>query len=200
MKRFLFIVVVFCAIQLQTKAQDVPVLDLGVRVGGNLGTASNLSDGVENDGARFGLVAGAFARVNIPVIGIFAQPEIGFSQTGAKFKTENAGQTSTREYIQNNLDINVLIGKQFKLGPLAARFAVGPNFSNVLSSKDGDGNDVKDIKSFQTAIQVGVGAEISKINFDLRYQLGVTKIDDSEMNPSDQRLNAIQFTVGYKFL
>jgi len=83
--------------------------------------------------------------------------------------------------------------------------AIQPGF--LLSAKhkvDGVGNtksfddDMKDAcKTFDLSIPLGISYEYEKAVFDLRYNLGVTKVNKEGDNSSKN--SVIQFTVGYKF-
>ncbi len=195
MKRIFLALVLLCTMSF-VQAQDIPFIDVGIRGGVNMGSFRSLPDGESNDGMRTGFTAGAFARIKVPLVGLFVQPEIMYTQGG--------GKTNVGELKVASIDIPVLIGYNLSLGPIGGRLGLGPVFSNVLSSEfkvAGTDNfeDVKDLTNTSLwSAQFGVGVDISKLAIDLRYQLGLTRIgkDDSE----SPYLNSIQLTVGYKFL
>lgn len=202
-------------------AQDVPLFDLGLKAGLN---ASSISDLDDKDGQKIGLVAGAWARVKLPLIGLYVQPEMVISQTGGKTKFEETtsffGIETTTEVTSKitltNLDIPILLGQRFGVGPLGIRVNLGPNFSTVLSAKSKgeakitvggvtnsteDEEDIKDnINTFQVGLQAGVGVDISKLSVDLRYQHNFTKLVEDAADDDKSRINAIQLTVGFKLL
>ena len=195
MKRIFLALVLLCTISF-VQAQDIPFIDVGIRGGVNLGSFRDLPDGESNDGMRTGFTAGAFARVKIPLVGLFVQPEIMYTQGGGKSDSVERKVTS--------IDIPVLIGYNLSLGPIGGRLGLGPVFSNVLSSekKEVGTNDFVDVKELTNtslwSAQFGVGVDISKLAIDLRYQLGLTRVfKDFSDSPY---LNSIQLTVGYKFL
>ncbi len=208
MKKLILLLMLVSVVQLAS-AQDVPFIDFGLKAGANASWARNVPDGSENDGQRFGFVGGAWARIKIPLIGLYVQPEAVISQTGANFLLEPDGEEG--ELRQTNLDIPILLGQRFGLGPLGLRFNLGPVFTTVLSAKteDSDGEiDLKDLElvnNFQIGLQAGVGVDISKFNIDLRYQHGFTNVFEGEFtdlagNPVDNnlKLSALQLTLGYK--
>lgn len=205
MKRIFLALVLLCTMSF-VQAQDIPFIDVGIRGGVNLSTVTNLPQGLESNGALAGFAGGAFARIKIPLVGLFVQPEIMYSSLGGKLKDAVGAEG---DLLLNNLDFAAMIGYNLGLGPLGVRLGVAPVLSNVLSSKVKIGGvelDVKDeTNSPLWSVQFGVGADISKLTFDLRYQLGLSKLynDDNQQNSGtiqDVRSNAIQFTIGYKFL
>lgn len=213
----------FFAITFQIQAQDFPFIDVGIKAGANAYFQNNFPSGFERDNFKFGYVGGFFARFKLPLIGLYVQPEAVISQSGGSFKgTDQLLQAGTLNYEGNltltTLDFPVLIGQRFGTSFLAFRVNAGPVFSTVLSAKQDltttgnlpgtgmvnqkdENQDVKDdINSFLVALQAGVGIDISKINIDLRYQLGFTKLAKNAGTNNEQKTSAIQLTVGFKFL
>ncbi len=172
-------------------------LSFGVKGGLNFGTFSSLPDGVDNDGSRIGIVLGAYTRFKIPVVGLFVQPELIFSQKGGK---QTAGGITATTSV-NNIDIPILVGGS--LGPV--RLAIGPVFGFPIGAKSevaGISVDIlENVNSPLAGLQIGAGISIpgTKLGFDLRYELGLTKIVDNAVN-NDTKLNLIQFTVSYGIL
>lgn len=175
------------------KGQDLPLLDFGLKAGVNLASLGDLPDGFENDGSKIGIVGGVFARFNIPGVGLFAQPELVFAQSGGKTKSA----LGTGEINLNNIDFTVLLGKRFGLNSLGLRIGVGPNFTSVLSAKDADDDDINLDNEFLVGLQAGAGLDVSKFSIDLRYQTTFTKLFDNN-GLSGVKPAAIQLTVGYK--
>ncbi|MEM9981806.1 MAG: porin family protein [Bacteroidota bacterium] len=184
-------------------AQDVPFIDVGLKAGANAANFTNLPDGAENDGLKLGFVGGAYARFKIPIIGLYVQPEVQFSQMGGNFTVENLLLEDTEvETRINNLDFNLLLGQRFGVGPLGIRVNVGPTYSRVLSAEQtingGDEEDIQDeLKENLWALGLGAGLDISKLSIDLRYQLGLTRLAEDDEN-DDTRNSAIQLTLGFK--
>ena len=108
---------------------------------------------------------------------------------------------------ERNLDyLNIPIVANFYFAKgWAIKAGVQPGF--LLSAKnkvDGVGatpsvnDDIKDtFKSFDLSIPLGLSFEYEKAVFDLRYNLGVTKMNKEGDN--SLKNSVIQFTVGYKF-
>ena len=108
------------------------------------------------------------------------------------------------EYNLAYLNIPIVANFYFAKG-WAVKAGIQPGF--LLSAKhkvDGVGNtksfddDMKDAcKTFDLSIPLGLSYEYEKAVFDLRYNLGVTKVNKEGDNSSKN--SVIQFTVGYKF-
>ena len=102
------------------------------------------------------------------------------------------------------LNIPIVANFYFAKG-WAIKAGIQPGF--LLSAKqkvDGIGtlkssdDDIKDgYKSFDLSIPLGISYEFEKAVFDLRYNLGVTKVNKE--GEKDCKNSVIQFTVGYKF-
>jgi len=117
------------------------------------------------------------------------------------------GQTTGWDKNQVNLGyLNIPIVANYYLAKgFAIKAGIQPGF--LLSAKqkvDGIGNtpseniDIKDgYKSFDLSIPLGLSYEYEKAVFDLRYNLGVTKLNKE--GDESCKNSVIQFTVGYKF-
>ncbi len=158
--------------------------------------------GNENSETRIGLALGGFVRFKLPIIGLYIQPELMFSQKGGKV---TAGNNTSIAKI-NNLEIPVLIGKSFFAGLF--RFYLGPQFNLVLSGKFENtqtiggatittSGDLQNYNNLYLGGQVGIGFDIKKLVLDLNWQpsLGNFYKDNGNYKPQ-----AIQLTVGYKFM
>jgi hypothetical protein len=206
MKKVILLVVTILAFQM-AKAQDVPFFDLGIKAGMNGSWLGNLPEGADKkDGLKYGFVAGVFARIKIPLVGLYVQPEAVITQSGSKMKEITANQqviTPESTTTLTNFEIPILLGQRFGIGPLGIRINAGPDFITVLSAKSKVGNadkvDIKDkINTFQVGLQAGVGVDISKFNFDLRYQHNFTQVMKEGTDKS--KINLLQLTVGFKIL
>lgn len=176
-------------------------IDFGPRVNltsTNLSLSENLTNIQEGD-AEFGYQLGAFLRVQIPVIGIYIQPEALLSKQSSSININSQKADLTF----NQIDVPVMIG--FKLGSL--RVNAGPSF-RFISSADLEvpGDPIEDVKEYYknstVGYQAGVGIDIWKLVFDLKYEGSLTEINEdlSTVSPIeiDQRVSQIVFGVGFK--
>ncbi|TAF64402.1 MAG: PorT family protein [Cytophagales bacterium] len=172
-------------------------VSLGVKAGLNYQWMAPRPAGEESE-ARIGLALGGFARFKVPIAGFYVQPELMFSQKGGKTR---AGSTEV-VYKINNIEIPILLGKSFAGG--VARFYLGPQFNFVVGAK-GDVTvgsvtrtaDLENYNNFYLGMQLGFGVDLTKLTIDLNFQptLGNFAKDSGNYKP-----NAVQLTVGYKFM
>ena len=138
MKQVLTAVFVFGLLGAATAAQAQPAV--GVRVGFNSATVHSSDSSGTDFKMKPGLVAGVF--VEVPVAPGFAfQPELLFSQEGAKI--EDSGDTAKVHL--NFVQIPLLA--HIKLGKSPAALLVGPSIGVRASAKikfDGGEEDFKD--------------------------------------------------------
>lgn len=82
---------------------------------------------------------------------------------------------------------------------LALKVGIQPGF--MMSCKDEDGDDMKDAcETFDFSIPVGASYEYKDFVLDLRYNIGVTKINkESGPGQDDSRNGVLAITLGYKF-
>ncbi|HUW06490.1 MAG TPA: porin family protein [Williamwhitmania sp.] len=139
----------------------------------DLGNNLVAKEGNSITGMHFGVVS------RVQLLGLFVQPELYFSSTGGDIKIVDisTGVETVRTQKFNKIDIPVLVG--WKFGP--ARVGIGPVASIVISDKavlkDYTGYDEQFNKA-TFGYQVGVGLDIWKIGFDLRYEGSLSKLGD----------------------
>jgi hypothetical protein len=168
-------------------------------------TSSNLDvrDGVasvQEGNAEFGYQFGLFARIKVPVVGLYIQPEALLSQTSS---TITSG-TSNVDLNFNRLDVPVLLGA--KIGPL--RINAGPAFSFLTKAESDVSGIVVDIKdnysNTTVGFQAGLGVDILKFVIDLKYEgalsekFGETITAGGNSFQTDERSSQIVLAVGFK--
>jgi hypothetical protein len=156
-------------------------IKFGVKGGSNLSSVG----GKDASGASslFGFHGGLLA--NIPLKNAFSlQPELFYSAEGSKMKVETNGdgdqvvETTAKVHL-NYLNLPVLLQYHHTSGLLVQ---TGPQLGYLLSAKlkvAGQSTDLKDdFKKTDLSWVLGIGYVISggKLGFDLRYNLGVTKL------------------------
>lgn len=117
---------------------------------------------------RTGFQAGVLMRANLA--GIYVQPELLYTQFENEYETQGINYTVGKKRI----DIPVAVGKKF-LG--LAHVQAGPTFSYYFED-DISFNQLTNAKQdqFNVGMHIGVGAEVSKFLFDLRYEFGFGKV------------------------
>ena len=108
---------------------------------------------------------------------------------------------------ERNLDyLNIPIVANFYFAKgWAVKAGIQPGFllsakakiDGVASTENVDKDIKDDCKTFDLSIPLGISYEFEKAVFDLRYNLGLTKVNKE--GEKDCKNSVIQFTVGYKF-
>jgi len=174
-----------------TQAQILPTFKLGVKGGLNFSKLKSDKELFDANN-RAGFLAGVWGRVG--VAGFHVQPELYYTTKNSKFKNEsNEGEVKF-----STLDLPVLIGTKFGIGPLGARVQVGPVFSFVVDKDEKLFSGIDKFKDNMTALTGGVGVDIKKISLDLRYEHGLSNV--STGSNDKQRLNLWTIGIGYSFL
>ena len=198
---------------------EVGQLTLQPKIGGNLANLTNckvvtnsFTMDTEKGQLKAGYVLGVEAEYGLTekfsvAAGILYScqgTEFGEDKLYANMDGSVSSGWDKNEYNLDYLNIPIVANFYFAKG-WAIKAGIQPGF--LLSAKhkvDGVGatqsinNDVKDeLKSFDLSIPLGLSYEYEKAVFDLRYNLGVTKVNKE----GDESLknSVIQFTVGYKF-
>jgi len=207
MKKIFLLALLFIGGTQLTQSQ----IQFGIKGGVNYNSKSitNVSTDILSGAKRkTGFHAGVWTRIKIPVIGLFIQPELVYTQlsnditykrvVGGVIGIENVGTS----YEFRKIDIPVLLGKKvFGIG----RVFAGPTFQYVI---DGDFSlsDLKDVKSdgFTLGMQLGFGVDIGKIGLDARWERAFSNTESSFISgltktTFDTRVNQIIIGLSYKF-
>ena len=148
-----------------------------------------------------GYILGAFYKTSYYEYDLYFQPEFLFSRytnelSGLRDKTSSLIKTTN--FNENNLEVNLLIGKRFAK---ILRVKAGP--SGIWSLTNQKENDIStDFKPFRIGYQLGVGAEVGPVGLDLAYRGSfkgdngyINLIDGHKIN-LDQRLSQFVITLG----
>lgn len=164
-------------------------------VNSKLSLKDDVTNLAESD-ASFGYQFGLFARVKVPIVGLYVQPEVLFTQTESVLNISN--QDVNFDF--NRIDIPVMIGA--KIGPL--RINAGPSFSFLTSAESDLFGDVKDnYQSTTVGYQAGLGFDLLKFVVDVKYEGGLSTFGESVAVggvsvDTDQRISQWVFALGFK--
>lgn len=187
MRKLFFIV---CIGILGVGVSSAQELDLGLKAGANF---SNFSDTKGADmSSKTGFHVGAFAAFRMGSIAI--QPELLYSQQGAKFESQDIDLNYVnvpvmfKYYLFQGL--NIQAGPQFG-------FVVDDNVKEVFS-------EIAEANKFDLSGLVGIGLDLPfGFRLDGRYNFGFDKVlkSNSDMvgNPSVKN-SVFTLSVGYSFL
>ena len=195
------------------------VIKAGVKGGMNLSSLRGDDiDLIEQDlgvgiDTRVGFAAGGF--VSISPHEMFAiQPEfIMFSQKGSSSDLGGVDFHFILDYLDVPILAKLMIPTQSSVAPnIFAGPAMSFNLRSKLKAEGPEGSaeiDLKEAGWDTKAVDFGfvfgggldVGAGMSKLTFDLRYTLGLTKVwEVQDYGEVDARNGAFSFMVGYSFL
>ena len=167
----------------------------GVRFGVNFATLSTDDDGFDAK-TRTGLVVGLYGVV--PVNDIFSfQPEVLFSQQGAKAEDGGEEATLKLDYVQIPALARIRLGRTSP-----AFLLVGPSFgfnTRAESEFNGETQDFKDeVKGSDVGLVTGVAINAGPAVVDARYTWGLMNIDDS-VDPGKVKNRFFSLSVGLRF-
>ncbi len=192
MKKNIFIA--FALMLVGSAAYSQASVAIGIKGGLNFANV-DASSAATAYNSRTGYHAGAFVLVKVGKIGI--QPEIIFSRQGSSYKPLNGISLDTRfDYVNVPIvlklytvaGINIQVGPQFGFLSSASQDAV-----------NGASVDIKNtLKGSDISAALGLGWDLPfGLCIDARYNLGLTKINDS-VGSTDSKNQVIQVSVGYK--
>jgi hypothetical protein len=195
MKKLLLSVAILVAAGISAKAQ----VSLGVKGGINF---SKINTDNLKESSVAGYQFGGFARFGS---NFYVQPELYLGSSGGKFETQTSGTTVAGEgkVRFTTLNVPVLLGKSFGSEGLNFRLMAGPVYSYILDKNDDLGNNITgayrdfgDYKNSTLGFQAGGGVDVGNITVDLRYEGGLTKVNENY----GQRQNLWALSVGFKIL
>ena len=154
--------------------------------------------GISEGDAEFGYQFGVFARLKL--LGLYVQPELLFSDTKSTITRTAASDV---KFSFNKVDVPIMVGMKF--GPM--RVQAGPALSFLTKAESDIVGTVADVKdnynSATVGFQAGLGIDLMKFVFDIKYEGNLSKFAGSEIISgininTDQRQNQFVFALGYK--
>lgn len=188
MKKILLMAAIVLS-SLSAKAQSEPgTFTLMPKVGLNMATVTD----ADNTKMKAGAVAGVEAEYRVSnLIGVSAG--VLYSMQGVK--ADEGDYKQKLDYINIPILANFYVWKG-----LALKAGIQPGFLTSAKADFGGDDDVDikdDCESFDLSIPVGASYEWNDFVLDLRYNIGVTKINKDGDGSSKNGVLAI--TLGYKF-
>ncbi|WP_345949941.1 porin family protein [Mucilaginibacter sp. PAMB04274] len=192
MKKYILSIALLAATIAGAKAQST----FGIKGGVNF---SKINTDNLSESTTAGYQAGVFARVgNV----WYLQPEVYLGSRGGKFEGSGTGNTASAsgKVTFTTLNVPVLLGRKLvSVGSLNVRAMAGPIYSYNLSDKNTLRNVADDFGNYKNStlgFQAGAGVDIGNITADLRYEGGLTKINEKY----GQRVNLWALSIGFKIL
>ncbi|WP_427874854.1 outer membrane beta-barrel protein [Flavobacterium sp. MMS24-S5] len=152
--------------------------------------AKNFSSDHTNTGIGFA----AFGRLNLALF--YAQGEFGYGQTNFSVYQNGVGET---EFKLSGTDASLIAGlKIIPLGKLGnVRLFVGYNWKNYSDISTSNNLNSIAIEKNNHSILGGVGVDVWRLTFDVRYLAGLSDIDASS---SEIKTGVTNLSIGFKFL
>jgi len=152
--------------------------------------AKNFSSDHTNTGVGFS----AFARVNLTVF--YAQGEFGYAQTNFSVFQDGVGET---EFKLSGTDATLIAG--FKIIPLGkignVRVFAGYNWKNYSDINPSNNLNHIAFERNNHSVLGGVGVDVWRLTFDVRYLAGLSDIDASS---GEIKTGITSLSLGFKFL
>jgi len=192
MKKYILSIAILVATIAGAKAQAT----LGIKGGINF---SKINTDDIKESSVTGYQAGLFARLgNV----WYLQPEVYLGSRGGKFEGSSNGNTATAngKVTFTTLNVPLLLGRKLvSVGPVNVRAMAGPIYSYNLSENKkftAITADFGNYKNSTLGFQAGAGVDIGNITADLRYEGGLTTINENY----GQRANLWALSIGFKIL
>lgn len=192
MKKYILSIALMVATIAGAKAQAT----LGIKGGINFSKIN--TDNIKESSVT-GYQAGLFARLgNV----WYLQPELYVGSSGGKFEGSTSGNTTTAngKVTFTTLNVPLLLGRKLvSFGSINVRAMAGPIYSYNLSEKKSFSAVTADFGNYKNStlgFQAGGGVDIGNVTADLRYEGGLTKLNEKY----GQRANLWALSIGIKIL
>jgi hypothetical protein len=198
MKKIALLLIAITGIISGASAQLLPTFQFGIKGGVNLSNISTSGQIVNNLNTdnRAGFLGGVWARIG--GAGLHFQPEVYYTSKNVTFNGD-AGENKA-EF--KSIDVPLLIGTRFGVPAVGVRINTGPLVSFAVDKNQSFSESAQNAYNFHYkdqnyAWQFGVGLDVRSVSFDLRYELGLNKVDNYD-NISQARINMFNLTVAYR--
>lgn len=193
MKRFTLTALLMCS-TFFAFSQVLPSFQFGIKGGFNLSKFS--TENTFSSDNKAGYYGGIWTRIG--AAGIHLQPELYLSGKNTTLKG-SGGQENKVKF--TSLDVPVLIGTKIGAAGIGIRLNTGPVASFILSEEQTFEDAASDIfdgkfKDQAFAWQIGTGLDVGKLSVDLRYEMGLSKLNSAGY--PDTKLNMFTFGIGIK--
>lgn len=174
--------------------QALPSFQFGIKGGANL-TKFSTEHTFPSDN-KAGYYAGVWARIG--AAGIHLQPELYLSGKNTTLKG-SSGHENKVEF--TSLDVPVLLGTKIGAAGVGFRLNTGPVAMFILNENQSFDQAASNIfhgnfKNQAFAWQFGTGLDVAKLSIDLRYEMGLSKLNSAGY--PDTKLNMFTLGLGIK--
>ncbi|RZK59781.1 MAG: PorT family protein [Pedobacter sp.] len=175
-------------------SQVIPSFQFGLKGGLNL-SKFNTTNTFSSDN-QAGYYGGVWARIG--AAGLHLQPELYLSGKNTTL-VNSAGQENEVKF--TSLDVPVLVGTKLGAAGVGLRLNTGPVVSFMLNEDQNFSQAASaafsgKFKDQSFAWQFGAGVDLGKLGIDLRYELGLSKINEAGYQST--KLNLYTLGLAYK--
>jgi len=180
--------------------QSLGQIRAGIKAGVNSSSISGIDIvGVSNVTRYTGWNAGIFVGFKLPVISI--QADVLYSLEGVKYTQDLTPLPGSTEVTQELTYINIPVVAKISLIPVL-NIQAGLQYGILTKAEvetDLGTTDVKDnLNGGNTSIVLGLGLDVSKLMVELRYNIGLTDLNNDSSLPISPTLSVIQLDVGLR--
>ena len=173
--------------------QILPSFQFGIKGGLNLSKFSTENTFSSENSA--GYYAGIWTRIG--AAGVHLQPELYLS--GKNTTLKSGGLENQVKF--TSLDLPVLVGTKIGAAGVGVRLNTGPVVSFILNEDQSFGDAASNVfsgsfKDQAFAWQFGTGVDVGKLSVDLRYEMGLSKLNSAGY--PDTKLNMFTLGLGLK--
>ena len=191
----IFLALAFLVIGYGASAQVLPSFQFGLKAGLNISQLN--TDNLFNSENRAGFLGGVWFRFG--AAGIHLQPEIYITDKKTTLKSTTTNEVNKVSF--TSIDVPVLIGTKIGAVGVGVRLNTGPVVSFIIDENQTFGQATTNITRFSAkdqafAWQFGAGLDVKSIGIDLRYELGLTKLNKSGF--PETKLNLFNLSLSYK--
>jgi len=176
----------------------------GLKAGANVANVNgNFSDNISDWKTRVGFCAGIFIELNFGRI-LTIQPEVLYTMKGADAAIDDGEITGTGKLRFDYIEIPILLKLRILPGPvhpfIFAGPAVGFNLKATFEDITGGANDVEGANKVDYSAVFGGGIQLGRsIHADVRYTLGLRKLEIPDLDTIDLKNGVLSATLGLAF-
>lgn len=199
MKKVFYLLTISLVAALSAAAQNqlLPRVSFGLKGGANV--LNFTSDNIMSSESRGGFQVGVLSRIALGAIHL--QPELYYMQKSARV-TKAIGNV-VNDVTFKSIDLPILLGYSWGGDMVNGRIVTGPLISFSTGDKQSPGtatNGAGLIYNDQNyAWVIGTGIDVNKVSFDLRYEYGLNRLQNTELS-SRIRPSVFSLSVSYRFL
>lgn len=193
MKKFYFLYFILLPAFVQAQPE------LGVKFGAGVNWVKPEGGITQNSSSEIGFHGGVFAQFTLPLLTLYLQPELSFSQYGGVL--ENDLGVSFDYDIQATV-ASLGIGGNF----LSSHFhvEVGPDMffiakvtQDITTPSTSTSLEISNPRGNVFGYHVGIGTQFNRLQFDIQYQSTFNTLADTDAN---FKLRAIHFSLAYHLI